>query len=249
MWFYAGHSLRDSGHKYGILQVRNIIQKSSNIGTAKIAVLMGKERLDQTLRTFGFGKPTGIGLDSEASGIYRKLKDWDGLSVSRFSIGQGVLVTPLQMVQAYCALANHGRMPPLHLVAGVKDPGTGKIMKKQRPAAHAVIGEDAARAITEALKLVTQEGGTAPQAAVAGYEVAGKAGTAQKVVNGQYEAEYVASFIGYVPADDPALVLLIAVDGPSQGGYYGGLVAAPAFSRICARILAERAGTPGRCRQ
>ncbi len=237
MWFYGGRSLRDSGHKYGVLQVRNIIQKSSNIGTAKIAVLMGKERLDQTLRTFGFGKPTGIGLANEASGIYRKLKHWDGLSITRFAIGQGILVTPLQMVQAYCALANHGRMPQLHVVARVEDPANGRVETNRPPPKGMVAGEAAIRDITTALKLVTQEGGTAPRAAVAGYEVAGKTGTAQKVVNGQYVSKYVADFIGYIPAEDPAFVLLVAADEPIKGGYYGGVVAAPVFSRIAEKTL------------
>ena len=237
MWFYSGRSLRDSGHKYGVLRVRNIIQKSSNIGTAKIAVLMGKEKLDEVLRRFGFGKPTGIGLENEAGGIYRPLRKWDGLSVSRYCIGQGILVTPLQMVQAYCALANRGCMPQLHVVARVEDPANGKVENHHPPPKGTVAGEAAVRDITTALKLVTQEGGTAPKAAVAGYEVAGKTGTAQKVVNGQYASKYVASFIGYIPADDPAFVLLVSADEPSKGGYYGGVVAAPVFSRIAEKTL------------
>jgi cell division protein FtsI/penicillin-binding protein 2 len=236
-WSYAGRPLRDSSHNYGVLPVRNIIQTSSNIGTAKIGILMGKERLDQTFRAFGIGQPTGIDLDNESSGIYRKLKDWDGLSVSRFAIGQGLIVTPLQMVQAYCALANNGVMPQLHLAARLENSKTGTVTPLAFTPKGRVIKPETAARITEALKLVTQAGGTAPKAAIAGYAVAGMTSTAQKVEHGADVDQCVASFIGYVPADAPAFVLLVIVDAPSQGDDSGGLVAAPAFSRIASQAL------------
>ena len=237
-WLYAGHHFRDIGHHYGVLPVRHIIQKSSNIGAAKVAVRMGKERLDQTLRAFGFGKPTGIDLDEEAPGRYRELKEWDKLSVPQYCMGVGIQATPLQMVQAYCALANGGVMPQLHLLFSVKDPNRGEVVENTSLLKGTVAGKKAVHDITEAMKRVTQEGGTGPRAALAGYEVAGMAGTAQKVVNGEYVNRYVASFIGYVPADDPAFVLLVVADDPSKGGYYGGVAAAPTFSRIVSRGLA-----------
>lgn len=239
MWWFHGRSLRDSGHRYQWLNVREIVQKSSNIGTAKIAVeRLGEKRLFQIFTRFGFGKPTGIGLENEATGIFRPLARWDGLSISRFPIGQGILVTPLQMVQAYCALANHGDMYQLHFIDRTGDRGVN-VWEFTQPRLKAHVARPEAVAhIVSALTLVCQEGGTAPKAAVEGYEVAGKTGTAQKVVDGQYSYnKYVASFIGFVPADDPAFVLLVVADEPSKGGYYGGTVAAPAFSRIAEQTL------------
>jgi len=237
-WYYAGKPLRDSGHRYGVLTVREIIQKSSNIGAAKIALEMGPERLYQTLRRFGFGRPTNIGLPGEASGIFRPLSHWDGLSITRFPIGQGILVTPLQLVQAYSAIANDGVMMQLRIISRIVDPATGLAEVYAPHAKCRAIRPETARTITEALKLVTKEGGTAPKAAVEGYETAGKTGTAQKVIDGHYShAKFVASFVGFVPADAPAFVLLVAADEPSRGGHYGGTVAAPTFSRIATRTL------------
>ncbi len=237
-WFYSGRSLRDSGHRYGTLAVRNIVQKSSNIGTAKIALMMGQQRVYDTIQRFGFGQVTGIGLAGEAPGIFRSLKKWDGLSLTRFPIGQGILVTPLQMVQAYSALANRGLMYQLTVIDRIENPESG-ICEVNRPRLKCrVAGEKAILDITSALKLVTLEGGTALRAAVPGYEVAGKTGTAQKAgIGGYSHSQYVSSFIGFVPADDAAFVLLVTADEPSKGGYYGGTVAAPTFSRIAEKTL------------
>jgi len=236
-WVYCRRPLRDC-HPYDDLPVWEIMQKSSNIGVAKIAVQMGEKRLYQTLLRFGFGRPTGIGFPDEEDGIFRPLEKWDGLSVTRFPIGQGILATPLQMVQAYCALANKGLIMQLQIVDRIATP-EGRVERwcVPRPKQRAVRPR-AARQLVSALKLVTTDGGTAPKAAVEGYEVAGKTGTAQKVIGGQYShKKFVASFIGFVPADDPAFVLLVVADEPSRGGHYGGTVAAPTFSRIAEKTL------------
>ncbi len=242
MWFYAGKSLRDSGHRYGTLKVRNIVQVSSNIGTAKIALQLGNKRLYDLLDRFGFGKRTGLSLGTESPGIFRPLKKWDGLSVTRFAIGQGIAVTPLQMVQAYCAIANGGVMPQLHVLDRIEDSEAHTFAvndQRNKPKRTVVTNYRAITDITSALELVTHEGGTAPKAAVKGYEVAGKTGTAQKVVGGQYSnSAYTASFIGFVPAENPAFVLLVVADEPDKRlAYYGGTVAAPTFSRIAEKTL------------
>lgn len=238
LWFHAGRPLRDAGKSYEDMRVWEIVQKSSNIGTAKIALKMGDKRLYETLRRFGFGEPVGIGFPDEAPGIFRTLRNWDGLSISRFAIGQGILTTPLQMVQAYCALANDGIMMQLRVVDRLEDPATGVVELHPGQVKRRVIRRSSAHQIVAAMKTVTRPGGTATRAAVEGYEVAGKTGTAQKFVNGTYNSgRYVASFAGFVPADDPAFVLLILVDEPSGGSYYGGTVAGPAFSRISERTL------------
>lgn len=237
-WFFCGESLRDSGHKFDILSVAEILQHSSNIGTAKIALKMGEGRLYQTLRRYGFGQRTGIGFEREAPGIFRSIEEWDGLSISRFPIGQGVLTTPLQMVQAYAALANDGVMMQPYVVDRVlKSDGT--VDQTQPRIKRRVVRPPAARRTAEALTLVTTPEGTAPKAAIAGYEVAGKTGTAQKWVNGRYSNNhYVSSFIGFVPARNPAFVLLVTADEPDpEKGYYAGTVAAPAFRRIAERTL------------
>jgi len=253
-WFYGGRPLRDSGHRYEDMTVSEIIQKSSNIGTAKIALAMGDRRLYQVLSRFGFGQATGLGFrefgegapvlfPSEATGIFRDLPQWDTLSVTRFPIGQGILVTPLQMVQSYLALANDGVMMQPYIIDHIRDPKTGEERYSLPVAKGRVIRPETAAQITAAMKLVTQPGGTATRAAVAGYEVAGKTGTSQKWVNGPGGGFYaydqcVGSFIGYVPADDPAFVLLVVADEPTRGGSrYGGIVAAPVFARVAERTL------------
>lgn len=237
-WFYGGRMLRDAGHHYEMLSVAEIIQKSSNIGTAKIAIDMGEMRLYQLLRRWGFGEQTNIGLPAESAGILRKPKDWDTLSITRFPIGQGISVTPLQMVQAYCTLANKGDMMQLYLVDRIENPVNGDVTRTAPKYKHTVVRSRAARQATEALKMVTAEGGTATRAAVPGYAVAGKTGTAQKLVDGTYNSgKHIASFIGFVPADDPAFVLLVVADEPSKGSYYGGTVCGPSFRRISEQTL------------
>ncbi|MBN2448756.1 MAG: penicillin-binding protein 2 [Lentisphaeria bacterium] len=268
-WVYMRRPLRDSGHAYDVLSVREIIQKSSNIGTAKIALAMGDSRVYQVLRRFGFGSATGIGFrqygedgpvlfPTEATGILRDLPEWDSLSVTRFPIGQGILVTPLQMVQAYSALANEGVMMQPYIVDRIRDPRSGEERYSLPRAKARAVRPEAAREIVAAMSLVTQEGGTATRAAVEGYGVAGKTGTAQKWIGGPNgkggyysHSQCVSSFIGMVPAEAPAFVLLVVADEVTRGSRYGGIAAAPTFSRIAERTLrylqVAPAGTPTAC--
>ena len=237
-WMYAGRPLRDSGHQYGPLRVWQIIQKSSNIGAAKIAVAMGEKRLYQIFRRFGFGEPTGVGFRNEAAGIFRDLPNWDGLSITRFPIGQGILTTPLQIVQAYSALANDGVIMQLRIIDRVQNPESGRFAYNRPRMKRRCLRPGVARQIVAAMKTVTREEGTAEKAAVPGFEVAGKTGTSEKFINGTYNSgKHVASFAGFVPADDPAFVLLVSADEPSEKSYYGGTVAAPTFQRIAERAL------------
>jgi cell division protein FtsI/penicillin-binding protein 2 len=237
IWYYAGQPLRDS-HPMKKLSVAEIVQKSSNIGTAKIALELGERKLYNTLRRFGFGEKTGIPLKPETSGIFRPLKRWDSLSVTRFPIGQGIAVSPLQLVRAYCALANGGKLVKLRLIDRLENPSTGKIIKNPvKPAMNVFFHSETSVQIRKMMKMVTKQGGTARNAALDGYEVAGKTGTSQKVVNGVYShSRFFASFIGFVPAERPAFVLLITADEP-QGAHYGGTVAAPCFREISRRTL------------
>lgn len=237
-WIYMKKALTDT-HDYGKLTVAGVIQKSSNIGTAKIALSMGKERVYQTLKLFGFGTRTGLPFPLESSGYVPRPRRWDGLSITRFPIGYGIRVSPLQLIRAYCALANNGYLPELKLVSRMKDTSTGKetgepvkIIRQvfENPRTH--------RQLVDMMVTVTQPGGTATRAAVPGYHVAGKTGTSRKYVPGKgYSAgEYFASFIGFVPAYNPRLVMLVTFDNP-RGGSYGGTVAGPVFSNTASRIL------------
>jgi len=236
-WYYAGKLLRDS-HPYGMMSVSQIIQKSSNIGTAKIAISMGEKRLHDTLRNFGFGKRTGVPLKPETRGIFRQLKKWDKLSITRFPIGQGIAVSPLQLVRAYCILANGGKYINLRLVDRIENPDTGVVIKMPFEEGQKIFhNKETHNNIVQMMKLVTQEGGTAKEAAVKGYYSAGKTGTSQKFINGNYsESNFFATFVGFIPADKPAFVLLVTADEP-QRSHFGGTVAAPAFSKISEKTL------------
>lgn len=237
LWFYGGKSLKDS-HPMGNLTVSEIIQHSSNIGTAKIALAMGEKTLDEVLRSFGIGSRTGIPLRPETAGIYRPLKRWDTLSITRFPIGQGVAVSPLQLVRGYCILANGGHPVKLRLVDRIENPATGIEQKMPLEKPDSIFKDPTThKKIVEMMKKVTGEGGTARKASVRGYYVAGKTGTAQKFVNGAYsKSKYIANFVGFVPADNPRFVLLVTADEP-RGGYYGGSVAGPTFRTIAERTL------------
>ncbi len=240
LWFYVGKPLRDSGHAYEWLTIEEIVMHSSNIGTAKASIQVGEARMNQIFLRFGFGQKTGIELPHESRGIYRRVSKWDNLSITRFPIGQGIAVTPFQMVQAYCALANGGEMMQVHLIDRVIDPNTGEVMFRNIPKFKRTVAKPSAvYDIVQAMKRVVSSDGTASKAAVPGYEVAGKTGTSQKWDNARktYESgRYFASFIGFVPADDPAFVLLVVADEP-QRKHYGGTVCAPTFSRISAEAL------------
>jgi cell division protein FtsI/penicillin-binding protein 2 len=239
-WLFCGKVLGEAaGHGHKIISVTEIIRKSSNVGTAKIGVMIGKENVYKTMLDFGFGQKTGIPLNPEAVGRMRTPDKWDGLTISRYPIGQGFTVTPLQMARAYCVLANGGKLVDLRLIDRQKNTATGEEIRREiisRPG-NIFKSKDTHREIVDMLKLVTKKGGTAEKAAVKGYEVAGKTGTAQKLINGVYsDNQCFASFVGFVPADKPAFVLLVTADNP-QPVHYGGLVAAPAFSHIAKKTL------------
>ncbi len=237
LWMYLGKPLRDS-HPNGMMTVADIIKTSSNIGTAKIALQFGANNVYNTLRKFGFGQPTGLPLKPEALGIMPPVKKWDGLSITRFPIGYSILVSPVQMVRAYCALANHGWLPKLRLVDRLENPETGEVQTiPAEPAVQVFRHSGTCRTLVDMMVRVTGDGGTARRAAIPGYHVAGKTGTSRKYIKGQgYLTKYFASFVGFVPAERPAFVMLVTVDEP-QGGNFGGTVAAPIFRSIAEKAL------------
>ena len=204
----------------GTLTTADILAQSSNVGTVMIGLKLGATRFDRWVRRFGFAKPTGVDLPGEDRGIVLDVKDYSGSSIGNMPIGQGLSVTPVQMASAFTAIANGGLKRRPYIVEGDRRP------------AKRVISERTAKQVSKMLEGVLSAGGTAQEAAVDGYTLAGKTGTAEKAENGTYsDTDFVASFIGYAPAKNPRLLVSVMVDEP-RGDIYGGTVAAPAFERI-----------------
>ena len=243
---YCGRPLSDHIHGRTSLTVTETLAMSSNRGASRLAMLLGKARTEQWLRAFGFGSKTGIQLPGESAGILRPHRKWSDLQGIRVAIGQGVSVTGIQLVNAYACLANGGRLLRPSIVKKiVSDDGT-TVWEHRPEEIGRPVGAKTARDVTAMLSLVTKPGGTARRAAVPGYEVAGKTGTAQLVENGRYsDRDFCASFCGYFPARDPALAILVTLKRPRlternpQRLHTGGSVSAPVFARIAAAV-AER---------
>ena len=225
----ADRTIRESHPRgYETMTTGEILAKSSNVGAIKIGQKMGARSFDRWVRRFGFGKPSGIDLPGEESGQVLPLDKYSGSSMGNLPIGQGVSVTPVQMASAYAAIANGGILRPARMVEAVGGRRVGA------PKGKRVISEQTSDQLREMLKGVLAPGGTAAEARVPGYSLAGKTGTANKVdeQTGEYsKARYIASFVGFAPADDPRLLVTVMVDEPS-GAIYGGEVAAPAFQEI-----------------
>jgi cell division protein FtsI/penicillin-binding protein 2 len=224
----ADRTIKDAElHGYERLTVARILAQSSNIGAVKIGMTLGKDHFDHWVRGFGFGSGTGVDLPGESPGIVLKPSQYSGSSMGNLPIGQGIAVTPIQMAQAYTAIANNGVMRRPYIVQGDQKPG------------KRVLSAPVAGQVAHMLEGVLAAGGTASEAAIPGYTLAGKTGTAQKPdpVNGGYSKfKYVASFIGFAPARNPRLLVAVMVDEP-QGAIYGGVVAAPAFQKILSFAL------------
>jgi len=208
------------------LSVADILAQSSNVGSVMIGLKLGPKRFDRWVRRFGFGAGTGVDVPGEAAGIVSSPKDYSGSSLGNLPIGQGIAVTPMQMASAYQAIANGGVAHTPHVVAGPPPPG------------RRVISADTARRVSAMLEGVLGPGGTAQEASIPGYRLAGKTGTAEKAdpAGGYSKTKYVSSFIGYAPARRPRLLVAVIVDEP-KGEIYGGLVAAPAFEKIVSFAL------------
>jgi len=230
-------SVRINDHEpFGVLTFRQVIAKSSNVGAIKIGLTVGAQRLFREVSAFGFGVPTGIDLPGESAGIVHGLAAWNPLTVAYVSFGQSISVTPLQLTMAYAAVANGGFLYRPYVVAA--EGRTGEwTMRAPRQPVRRVLDASTARAIERLLEAVVDDG-TGQNAAISGYRVAGKTGTAQKAVPGQgySPTKFVASFIGFAPARHPRLVCLVTVDEP-HGSIYGGTVAAPAFRNIMRQAL------------
>jgi cell division protein FtsI (penicillin-binding protein 3) len=222
------NTIHDS-HMHGILTVAQVIQKSSNVGAARMALSLKREELWSTFNQLGFGTKTHIGFPGEASGILRNYKSWRPIEQATMSFGHGISVTLLQLARAYTVFANEGELKPVSLMK-----------LTETPVGHQVFSGQVANDVKDMLELVVQPGGTALKAQVAGYRIAGKTGTAHKLGPAGYEADkYVASFVGIAPASNPRLIMAVMIDEPSieKDQYYGGASAAPVFSAVMADAL------------
>lgn len=235
-----GRTVINDHKPFGLLDVAGILAKSSNVGAIKIGLRAGEERFYDTIRAFGFGESTGIDLPGENAGILRPRERWQPLSKAYISFGQEISVTALQLARAMAAVANGGELVTPYVVArrGLELPTLPHVERR-------VISERTAAELREMLVEVVQPGGTGKGAALDAWQVGGKTGTAQKAVDGRYSAtDYVANFVGFVPADDPRYVAVVAVDTPRNGDYHGGTVAAPVFASMMGPALVYLGARP-----
>ncbi len=238
-WTMPGGVLRDH-EPLGRVPFSEVIAKSSNIGTAKVALRLGPERLARAIAAFGFGKKTGIDLGGEASGRVAPVSRWSKRSAATIAIGQELMVTPIQLAAAYAAVANGGRLVRPHLVVRVGDAeGRDRIARSPDASGPRVMSERTAAVVTRLLEGVVAPGGTGALAAIDGVRVAGKTGTAEQVdpETGRYSFDReVASFVGFVPSRQPAVVIAIVLDNP-RGRVWGGTAAGPVFARVAEATL------------
>jgi len=222
-----GNATIHDAHPHGLLTVAQVIQKSSNVGTAKIAGTFAAEEMWRMFDDIGFGQPLGLGFPGEVGGRLRPFKSWRPIEQATMSYGHGISVTLMQLARAYLAFARDGDLIPLSLTRQESAPIAGK----------SIFSAQTARQVRAMLELAVQPGGTAPRAQIPGYRVAGKTGTAHKLEGGHYADRYVAVFVGFAPVSDPRLVVAVMIDEPSAGKYYGGEVAAPVFAQVMAGSL------------
>lgn len=242
--YFSKYRIGEYGnHQYGNLTVRGILLNSSNIGMAKIGLKMGKEKLYEGVRLFGFGAKTGIDLPGEDSGILRPLSQWSGYSPTRIPFGHEISVTAIQIARAYCILANGGKSVKPHLVqVKLNDDGILESLAPKASAGFVIKPETAKWIVTEALTAVVEEG-TGKKVAIENVKVFGKTGTANIASSdrkGYDQRNYIASFVGGAPADDPRIIILVSIYKPNRTlgkGYTGGTVAGPVFREILQKTL------------
>ena len=231
------HVIHDT-HEHGWLSLQQIIKYSSNIGAVKFSAITGPKSLYKTLRDFGFGAKTEIDCPGETAGILAPYKQWTKIDAGTISFGQGISVSALQLISATSAIANRGVLMKPYMVQAITDQN-GQLIKSFGPRkVKRVISEKTARTLAMIMKTVITEGGTGVNAALEGYSVCGKTGTAQKIdEQGKYApGKYISSFIGFLPEKMPKAVILVVIDEPEKQ-HYGSIVAAPVFKKIAQKTL------------
>lgn len=222
-----GSATISDAHVHGVLTVAQVIQKSSNIGAAKLALSMKPEEMWAMFDSLGFGAPLKLGFPGEVGGRLRPAKSWKPIEQATMSYGHGISVTLIQLARAYQVFARDGDLVPISLARLDAPPLAGK----------QVFSAQTAREVRAMLEMAVQPGGTAPNAHIPGYRVAGKTGTAHKIEGGVYANKYVSSFVGFAPVSEPRLIVAVMIDEPSNGKHFGGEVAAPVFARVMAGSL------------
>ncbi|MBY0452554.1 MAG: cell division protein, partial [Bdellovibrionaceae bacterium] len=237
----------EADHAHATISVSEVLKYSSNIGTSKIALMMGDEKLKRGLNLFGFGEKLNVDLPGEAKGILTKLP-WANHFLATVSFGQSITVTPLQLANAYATIANGGSLNKPYIVESVTDVETGEVSQTQVTSIRRVVSAETAAKMRSMLASVTADAdGTGISARVPGFVVAGKTGTAQKINTGgrgYMKGGYVGSFTGFIPANDPQYVVFVGIDHPKKNGYYGAIVAAPLFSKIASYAVRKKGLTP-----
>jgi cell division protein FtsI (penicillin-binding protein 3) len=221
-----GKATIGDAHPHGVLSVAQIIEKSSNVGTAKLALQMQPQEMWEMFTTVGFGQQPKFGFPGAVAGRVRPYKSWRPIEQATMSYGHGISTSLIQVARSYMIFARDGDMIPLTFQKAT-----------EVPVGQHVISEKTAQQMRAMLEMAAGPGGTAPRAQVPGYRVAGKTGTAYKLVGGQYVQKYVASFVGFAPVSDPRIIIAVMIDEPSNGVHYGGDVAAPVFSAVAANAL------------
>jgi cell division protein FtsI (penicillin-binding protein 3) len=221
-----GKATIGDAHPHGVLSVAQIIEKSSNVGTAKLALQMQPQEMWEMFTTVGFGQQPKFGFPGAVAGRVRPYKSWRPIEQATMSYGHGISTSLIQVARSYMIFARDGDMIPLTFQKATEP-----------PIGQHVISEKTAQQMRAMLEMAAGPGGTAPRAQVPGYRVAGKTGTAYKLVGGQYVQKYVASFVGFAPVSDPRIIVAVMIDEPSNGVHYGGDVAAPVFSAVAANAL------------
>ena len=224
---HVGSNVVKDVHSYGVMDVTKVIQKSSNVGTSKIALSVPPRKFWAFYHNLGFGQPLETGYPGEAKGRLSDYHGWSSFEQATLSFGYGVSTSALQLARAYTAIANDGVMPMASLIS-----------RQQDGEAHRIMSKKTANSMAAMLEKVVSREGTAIQAAVPGYRVAGKTGTVKKLgARGYTASKYNAVFAGFAPASNPRLVMVVMIDEPSAGEYYGGVVAAPVFSKVMQEAL------------
>ena len=233
-WFRVGRNTVKDVHNYGLLDVTGVIRKSSNVGITKIALSLPGEDIWSLLSGLGFGVPTHSGFPGESAGLLVGYRNWNEIETATLSFGYGMSATPLQLAQAYAVLASGGILRPATF-----------LRQEAAPAGERILPQRVAQQVNAMLEEVTGPQGTAVTARVAGYRVSGKTGTVRKSIAGGYaEDKYLAVFAGMAPVSDPRLVMVVMVNEPDNGEYYGGQVAAPVFSKVMSGALRLMAVPP-----
>jgi cell division protein FtsI (penicillin-binding protein 3) len=228
-----GRSSIGDAHPHGMLTIAQVIEKSSNVGTAKVALQFEPREMWELFTSLGFGQQPKLGFPGAVAGRVRPYKSWKPIEQATMSYGHGMSVSLIQLAQSYMVFARDGDMVPLtfHKAA-------------DKPIGQSVLSKKTAREMRTMLEMAAGPTGTAPKAQVPGYRVAGKTGTAHKLSGRQYVNKYVSSFVGFAPVSDPRIIIAVMIDEPSKGGYYGGLVAAPVFASVTEASLRALNVTP-----